>query len=503
MNVTKNLKFRRQFFLSDHKATEVDNWNYLQIDIAEKKWFINYHPDLNFIYRKAKSKSIVLLGYILDPHNPSFDNDRIVSLLLSKDNLKEILECTNYYNGRFAILYFNKEDVYLFHDATGFREVYYTFGTNITACGSTPNIISEHLNIAKTHDPLINSFFNSRKFKENDNTWVGYKTMYENIMQLPPNHYLDFQTKQIVRYWPTGNLNKIDIDICARECADILKGTFASACNRYTLHMGITAGWDTRLLLAASKDFKDGIFYYVNKVASLPDSHMDIKIPLLLAKVLDLKLNIVDIPNEVDQDFKNHFFNNNVLAHDKFMSVFYAVFKNNWTNTYTVSGTMGNGLARIYLPLPKRINIDGHTLSKLVGYGDTDYVINELNIWCDQVIPICKEYALNIMDLYQMEQENTHWATLTSSEQDIVREEIRPFNNRRLIELFWSLDDKYRYQYHPKVYIRIMRLLWKKVLNIPVNPSFKSVLYFLLRSVGLERKTYHLFKNIKFQSNFR
>jgi len=100
--------------------------------------------------------------------------------------------------------------------------------------------------------------------------------------------------------------------------------------------------------------------------------------------------------------------------------------------------------------------------------------------------------------LYQWEQDNAHWASLASSEQDIVREEIRPFNNRRLIEIIWSLDEKYRYQYNPIIYSKIIDILWKDVMKIPLNPSTKTYFYKLLRVLGIEREVYRYYKKRKF-----
>jgi hypothetical protein len=177
------------------------------------------------------------------------------------------------------------------------------------------------------------------------------------------------------------------------------------------------------------------------------------------------------------------------------------VYRNKWDRTVTVSGTMGNGLARIYMPLFEECRISGKYLSQLTGYNNMNYVIRELDPWCREVLPFCMNYGISILDLYQWEQENAHWAALTASEQDIVRDEVRPFNNRGLIELFWSLDKKYRYQYFPIIYIKIIRLLWKEVLDVPINPSYKTTFYKILRIFGIEQNIYRLYKKSLFSEH--
>lgn len=499
----KSLKYRRQFALFNKDITVDKTWKSFTFHSRNSEWFLNYHPDLGFLSKSNDRHGIILLGYMLDPHSPAYKNEEIIENLLSLKGLSEILESSCKCNGRYVIIYYTRDEICVFHDATGFREVYYHFDGELAACGSTPNIIADCLEINKTKDYEILKFFNSDEYKDHDYTWIGYKTLFENVLHLPPNYYLHMQSRHIKRYWPVRKLHKIDIDTCSRACAEILKGTIASAINRFELHMGITAGWDTRLLLAASKEYRESIYYYVNKPKALANNHRDIRIPRQLAAKLDFTLNIIDIPIHVSKEFEKDFYQNNILANDKLLNIFYNVYLNNWEHTATVSGAMGNGLARVYMPLPDDIKITGTNLSILVGYSKFQYAISELEQWCNEIVPVCKDYNINIMDLYQMEQENANWASLTASEQDIVREEIRPFNNRQLIELFWSLEDKYRYQYYPLVYIKAMEILWNKVLKIPINPSKKSTIYKALRVLGIEQRVYYLYKRINLMRDIR
>ncbi len=493
----EKLKFRRQFVLCDQELNAYRGWNGFSFTAGEKDWHIQYHPDLNFSVKCNEDHTVILLGYILDPKNPGHNHDEILSTLITKKDLDEIIMETKGYNGRFIIIFFNARNLCLFHDLTGFRELYYSFTGKLTACGSTPNILADQLNLGMTEDPEIKAFYEAKRLNKRNYTWIGYKTIIDNVLHLAPNHYIDLLSRKVVRYWPKASFPKTSIDACIRESAEILKGTIAAAVNRYSLHMGITAGWDTRLLLAASRDYKDRIYYYVNKQPFYSNNHTDIRIPKKLAKRLGFNLNIVGIKVEVPPEFKVFFFGNNVLSDESLLPVYYTVYERNWENTFTVSGTMGNGLARVYHPLAKNTCINGKTVAGMLKYKNNTYVTRELNDWCNKVLPLCDSYNINIMDLFQLEQENPHWASLSSAEQDIVREEIRPFNNRRLIELFWSMDDIYRYQYYPVIYIKIIECLWNDVLKVPVNPSFRTLICRILRILGIERSVYSYYKKLR------
>ncbi len=66
-------------------------------------------------------------------------------------------------------------------------------------------------------------------------------------------------------------LNRIAVDIIDNKSEDeiindginIISGTIEALINRYNVIMPITAGLDSRLLLALSKKYKDQIRYYI------------------------------------------------------------------------------------------------------------------------------------------------------------------------------------------------------------------------------------------------
>jgi hypothetical protein len=221
---------------------------------------------------------------------------------------------------------------------------------------------------------------------------------------------------------------------------------------------------------------------------------------LEISKKLGFKLNIIETLQEVDPQFEKIFYDNNILSYNSLLPVFYEVYRRKWEDTYTVSGTMGNGLARVYMRLPKNVEITGENIARIVGFQNIPYAVRSLETWAADIKSQCKETNIDIMDLFEWEQDNANWASLASSEQDIVREEIRPFNNRKLIEMFWSLDPKYRYQYNPEIYKAIMKILWDDVSHFPFNPSRRTNIYSLLRFFGIERKVYKYYKNKKYFS---
>ena len=498
MDITEKLKFRRQYILTNGSVEGYGNWNKSTLQLYKENWTVLSHPDLEITQISDGDKSIILIGYIIDPQNPSYTNKDIISSFIQLKKLNEVIEATDNCNGRFILIFSDSSSIQLFNDATGFREVYYTTIKGKTWCASTPDILKEFLNLELVDSKEIIEFRNSREFIKNDNLWIGYETLVKGVKQLPPNHFLNLHSCKLFRFWPNKKIEYLKLDEAVERLSFLFKGFIEGACIRYKIHLGVTAGWDTRLILACSKDYRDKIFYYTNKTPALNGKNHDIKIPKELSRLLGFDINILDIPDNIDNTFKKIFYENNILAHDKLLNVFYYGYRNGFDDFFNITGAMGNGLARAYIRIPAGKKPDTNTVSKLVGYQNIDYAKKELFKWLNESVNICKKYGINIMDLYQMEQDNSHWGALTASEQNIVREEIRPFNSRNLINTFWSVKEKYRYQYNPVLYKKIIEKNWKQAISVPVNPSRKDIPFKLLRLIGIERYTFNLYRSIKY-----
>jgi hypothetical protein len=79
-------------------------------------------------------------------------------------------------------------------------------------------------------------------------------TSRENIERILPNHYLDLQTWRCVRHWPKSDLqSQPDVPAAAAEIARIAKRDLSAIYAHGPAALTLTAGEDTRMLLACSR----------------------------------------------------------------------------------------------------------------------------------------------------------------------------------------------------------------------------------------------------------
>jgi len=493
------LLFRRQFVLTTKSPVNLNGWHSIKIS---NRLTLYVHPDLPLAQTKCNEKTLLLLGNILDPHNPKFSNQQILEeLAKGLGGFDELVSATDEYGGRWALIFCAGSSIKIFHDACGLRQIYYIAQGDSVWCGSQPEIL-RHLNPEIGVDPDALEVTQSPNYAREENAWVGNKTIYNGIRHLLPNHCLNLKDGSVRRYWPLSPIQKTPV---TREHIEILcryiSGSLEAAANRFGLMIPVTAGWDSRVLLAASKSVSKDVFYYISTGNSMPADHQDITVPARLLKKLGLAFNIVDPDPEQDSRYIQLYLNNVTAARNLPKSVtIHHMFKH-CQGKVNISGN-GAEIARSFFRSHAKDQQDvrADNLAAFLGYPDVEYVVNELASWLTECAPICSQCGLEVLDLLYWEQRMGNWGSMYQSEQDIAIEEIWPFNNRALLAKMLSVDVTYRIAPQYKLFKMLMARMWPAVLSEPINPAFHVSAVRRLRSaigrrIPIVRSLYRLIRN--------
>ena len=332
------LQFRRQFMLTYNYLPELSNWQHFKID----NYHLYAHPDLEVTVKKDSLVLFILLGYIFDPKSPEKNNKNIISNLFYKiRTYEDLITAIKPYAGRYVIIYKNIKEFVIFNDPLGLREIYYCTQPNKIICGSQPNLLDEYsvpkLGVTKDKN-ILNFYKHDMKFVRNGRLWVGDETYYQDVKHLMPNHYLDIKTAKTVRYWPNQKLEKIDYDSAVKLSCNYLRGVLKAVTLRYNSMLAVTSGMDSRSLLAASKEIKDKVYYFINKEANLCDNSADIRIPKKMFKNLNIPFHIHKVKKDVDKNFKNIFLNNVFMSTEFILPTIYNVYYKNHSEKLNILG---------------------------------------------------------------------------------------------------------------------------------------------------------------------
>lgn len=460
--------FRRQFIVGPKLFMPNKFWESQSIMHG---MHISAHRDLPFVVSKSQNLSIAIIGIAIDPFRPKIKESEIARELLKKgSNIQSVIDGTRALSGRWVIIFQNYHDTFVFTDPTGFRTVYYYKKGDITWFGSQPEIIKRNTKLDLREDSELVGFLRSEKFRQKESAWIGNKTIYENCYALIPNHYLQVLQAKMVRFFPLCPFRRDDISEGICDAIAILKGSMEAITDRFTVKQGLTAGYDSRILLAASFDVVDQIQLFVERNGLLPMRHSDVVVPLKICKELGLILDVLNSKGNLPGWFTYFLANNvtNARVLIKSNSIFYKLYDHE--ESIYVGGNIGelfrNPYGEYFLDSKGKT---AEELAKIFGYPNEPYVVQELDKWM-KGLQLDNIGDLSLGEMLYWEQRLGHWGAQYPSEQDIAAEAFRPFNNRMLIEIILSAQRDYTMEFEGKFIKELISRMWPELLEFPFNP---------------------------------
>jgi len=485
--IYENLPFRNQFVLGPAYVESLPSWQRLKVS---GPLCLTAHPALNTLQATRGDTSITLLGYIIDPDNPDHgDEDILNRMILHLSGCDGFFEQTYKFGGRWVLIVNDGKNVRLFNDAAGLRQVFYTdmSQTGVLWCASQPRIIAGLCGLEM--DPDAVDFIDSYEFRKKlEYRFPAYSSPYREIAHLLPNHYLDLKTGTRHRHWPNGPLKDMSPDDAIEEAASMLTSLLTGISRRFDLAISLTAGLDSRIVLAASRSLRDRISFMTVRQIDKPDDHPDVAVASELLSRLALKHDVVRSSLIMEPEFLRVFSNNVPVAHAIYAPDAHAILHYSKQTMAAVTGSVseiGRCSFRSKLSKSDRALISARDLASLQGMGESRFADDHFTAWLDQLGDI---YNYHILDLFEWEQGHGSWLAMCQLEFDIAwREIFTPFNCRHLLMTLLAVNDKYRkppYELHEK----LIRRLWPELLSVPVNPhSLKRNKLYALKSFARNR----------------
>jgi hypothetical protein len=239
--------------------------------------------------------------------------------------------------------------------------------------------------------------------------------------------------------------------------------------HRHSVMLAVTSGMDSRTLLAASKDIKDKIYYFINN-QGMGHSHPDISVPKKIFESIGLPFHVHDVPEGVDEEFRNIFLNNTFFATERILPTIYNVYFKNHSEKVNILGIGEIGRTR-YGKVPK--NLTSYRMAYKLGYKNSDYAIKQSEKILVELLPVGRKYKLNVLTLLYWEHTMGNWGTTGNSESDIAIEELDPYDSHFLYEIFLGVDEKSTKYSDPVIFREMIRYMWPELSDWPISPPYK------------------------------
>lgn len=248
-------------------------------------WTLHVDPRVPVSHAASKSEEVWLVGDAFHVSSGTFTN--VADWLLRGDLLTKL----DGMGGRFLLVHRQRGQVDIYNDALGSRSIFYG-----------PGVVASHSELAARvigagfRDWII-PFITSRGYLQRDVKYLpGLYSPFEEVEQLTPNCRLRLGSLRPVRYWPRATLAETDRDRALDALVNHLSGlrNYFSE-NGLSPIVGLSAGRDSRGIIAALADQRPAVFTFVRSRGGLSRNSADSKIAGQLADRLGLELDIIQL----------------------------------------------------------------------------------------------------------------------------------------------------------------------------------------------------------------
>jgi hypothetical protein len=309
--------------------------------------------------------------------------------------------------------------------------------------------------------------------------WVGDESYFDGVKHLMPNNFLNLNSMSVERYWPDRKLGRIDFEVAKDEVCNYLKGAMKAVTVRFETMVAVTAGFDSRSLLAASKDILNEVYFFVNQEPRLNKKSRDLIIPSRIFKRIKQKFTVHKVSSQVDEKFREIYLESVFLANDLILPANFNVYFKNFQQKVNLDGTGEIG-REYYGEVPKEV--DGYFLSRYMKYRNSRYAIEQCDKWLNEVWDSAQSNNVDILKLLFWEVVIGNWCALAHSEADICIDQFDIYDSHHILEIMLSVgfigDDLFK---------GIIRQMWPELLEFPFNPpeSLKGWMRYLLQKTGI------------------
>ena len=460
------LKYPRQFVVSTTPTQNLSHFKYHEIG----QFHVYHCPTLatNIAEKPSENSFVILFGYTYKSDNVKISENEILSGILEKNSLKEISSYVEGLSGRFALFVFHKGAGYVFNDPTGLRTVYFLRNGKRNIFGTQPLLLGEFVPLESGVRSEL--FFHSQYFSNADEYWLpAGLSLYDNVEQLIPNHYLDLNVGTQKRFWPviqnTVNGEEKTINDLVLE----LKQSMETAISRFELALPLTSGLDSRLLLSFLKKVKANVLYFTRiHKTHLNHGHSDIIIPKKILESLGVEHHLILADKEVSISEEEWYKSNNSSSRFKdgvnlFSSKSYLL-----SEKYVLYGNLSEVV---------KIRKRDKTYTELEHFDILptewlyiSFIKEYMDEWLEDAKRIERDFNINCYELFYLEHRMGNWAARAYNENDLLFEVFTPFNSRSILMKLLSIDINKRSLPEAWLHRRIICSFWPEIDVFPYNP---------------------------------
>ncbi|WP_454110789.1 hypothetical protein [Leifsonia shinshuensis] len=431
------------------------------------------HPDLPVTVADHAGLTLVLLGFAIDPDRPERGDAGVLAGLAEDWRRRTELESLDRLSGRFVLFAFSGTDIAVHTDATGTRTVEYMWAGDEFHAASQALLLA---GIVPLDDGGRGDQFWSSPYARSDREAFlpGDTTLFVGVDRLLPNHRLDVRTRRQERIWPRGPLAAHTRKEAGATAAAQLSASIAAAGRRFPLSLPLTAGYDSRTVLAATpRQLRNDLHVYTLLYRHLTGRSADASIPARLARRLGLAHHLIDCRGIPDDGWRSAYTANSPLAHyDDWGIIAKGILDGHPTDAVALKGNASEIARNYYWTDGKRPRTAtaADILALQPGWSDIPFVAEAVERWFDAAAPVAERTGVGLDVLFYWEHRCGSWQAQSQLEWDIAQEVFTPFGNRRVLAALLGVPAEEIGAEGTELLREIMAIAEPGLLEVPFNP---------------------------------
>ncbi|QLG28517.1 hypothetical protein HUG10_13565 [Halorarum halophilum] len=467
------LLYRRGFLLFERGSgvdppAPIDEWDTETLD----RFLLRTHPELRYSRAERRGVDVLILGRVFDPINGVSDPETILNTMIDRlgESDNRFFDYLDHLSGRFVLLVEEDDRAFALQDATGNQALFYDTDSRGCRLASHPEMLTEMGGYERTDG--------AETILDAEAPWFpGAATSYAEVKLLTPNTLLTLPDSEVMRFFPRGPLPSNPLtDELVREVADIFETSVELLHREADLSLSLSAGLDSRLSLAATRNVSDDVFY---NTWATGEADKEMGTVMELCENLGIDCAITDLSEGPDDEFLEVFTRNTsgMSRWNRARNAYNLYHRDKPAEDAVEIRSNVSEIARTFYRdrftfLPDEVRAE--TFAKLYAYeAQSDYVQGKYREFIDTTDFSGENlYNYDIYDMFYWECRIGCWLSLWFLETSIAQEEVSLFNNRHLLKKMLSVP--YERRRSDELFYRVIEELWPDCLSAPINPHKES-----------------------------
>ena len=389
---------------------------------------ISHDDNTCLVHERYDNGELVVYGLAVDTLNGSLVNG------FPCESIDELLSKEVDWGGRYCIFLRAHNDMYILGDASGSIPVFYSFLDGNLVCGTNQFEIARRCGYSINPELLA-----IRKGSSLEQAMPGDVTLFKEVKRLLPNHYLDVNRQEVVRFcnWTSEERRSLDDVISLTiERSQLLAQAYAS---QYSLACPLTGGKDSRLVLGLLYGSGLKVPCYTMKHVWHKGDEGDLSIPPKLASTLGFDYCLISDVAHSDRQCQLF---DGIYEEGLWPKVTLSLaetIQSRFKGYAIISGDICDqvGKCGLHQDIPEHFASPSYFQTKI---HNTDNMCRRyLQKWMDDVCSSAEK--VSIMDLFAVESRVGRWANETNMIYcNLGLVSLNIFNSRRIIYTWASLS---------------------------------------------------------------